>query len=139
VHLSDDAPPLLEGAGPISPETAERLACDARRLALRPHERDLVHSRVARCASYPQLRALHKRALHCQYPGCTATYHLDAHHMTPYEHGGETVLANLILLCTRHHTFVHDHHIRATGRAEKPTFHGASGRTLTTNEPHAPP
>jgi hypothetical protein len=25
VHLSEDAPPLLEGAGPLSPETAERL------------------------------------------------------------------------------------------------------------------
>ena len=36
VHLSDDAPPLLEGAGPISPETAERLACDARRLTIKP-------------------------------------------------------------------------------------------------------
>ena len=36
VHLSDDAPPLLEGAGPLSPETAERLACDARRLTIKP-------------------------------------------------------------------------------------------------------
>ena len=32
VHLSDDGPALLEGAGPLSRETAERLACDARRL-----------------------------------------------------------------------------------------------------------
>ena len=46
VHLSDDAPPLLEGAGPISPETAQRLACDARRLTIKPSGRDLVHSRV---------------------------------------------------------------------------------------------
>ena len=36
VHISDDAPPLLEGAGPLSPETAERLACDARRLTIKP-------------------------------------------------------------------------------------------------------
>ena len=57
VHLSDDEPPLLEGAGPISPETAERLACDARRLAIKPSGRDLVHSRVGRCASYPATRA----------------------------------------------------------------------------------
>ena len=35
VHLSDDAPPMLEGAGPISPETAERLTCDARRLTIK--------------------------------------------------------------------------------------------------------
>ena len=62
VHLSEDAPPLLEGAGPISPETAERLACDARRLAIKPSGRDLMHSRVGRCASYAQHRALHKRS-----------------------------------------------------------------------------
>ena len=62
VHLSDDAPPLLEGAGPLSPETAERLTCDARRLTIKPSGRDLVHSRVGRCASYAQQRALHKRS-----------------------------------------------------------------------------
>ena len=71
VHVSDDRPPLLEGAGPLSPETAERLVCDARRLAIKPSGRDLVHSRVGRCASYAQQRALHKRSAHCQYPGCT--------------------------------------------------------------------
>jgi hypothetical protein len=59
VHLSDDRPPLLEGAGPLSPETAKRLTCDARRLTIKPHGRDLVHSRVGRCASYAQQRALH--------------------------------------------------------------------------------
>ena len=69
VHVSEDAPPLLEGAGPISPETAERLGCDARRLTIKPSGRDLVHSRVGRCASYAQQRALHKRSGHCQYPG----------------------------------------------------------------------
>ena len=83
VHLSDDAPPMLEGAGPISPETAERLACDSRRLTIKLQDRDLVHSRVGRCASYPQQRALYKRSGgHCQYPGCTATRELEAHHLT---------------------------------------------------------
>ena len=74
VHLSDDGtPPLLEGSGPISPETAARLCCDARRLTIKPHGDDLVHSRVTRCASFAQMRALYKRADgHCQYPGCTA-------------------------------------------------------------------
>ena len=62
LHLSEDAPPLLEGAGPISPETAGRLGCDARRLTIKPYGRDLVHSRVGRCASYAQQRALHKRS-----------------------------------------------------------------------------
>jgi hypothetical protein len=108
VHLSDDAPPQLEGAGPISPETAERLTCDARRLTLKPSGRDLVHSRVGRCASYAQLRALHKRAPHCQAPGCTAARELEAHHLVAVEHGGRTELENLTLLCPRHHKHHHD-------------------------------
>ena len=121
VHLSDDAPPLLEGAGPLSPETAERLVCDARRLTIKPSGRDLVHSRVGRCASYAQQRALHKRSAHCQYPGCSAARELEAHHLIAVERGGKTELDNLILLCPRHHKLLHDHHIRTsgTGRAAR--------------------
>jgi hypothetical protein len=140
VHLSEDAPPLLEGVGPISPETAERVTCDARRLRIKPWGRDLVHSRIGRCASYPQLRALHKRTGgRCQYPGCTATRELQAHHMHPDADDGPTELANLILLCTRHHKLLHDHHMRAGGKAEQPAFTDAGGRAITTAQPHAPP
>jgi hypothetical protein len=52
LHLSDDEAPFLEGGGPVSPETAERLGCDTRRLTIKRNGRDLVHSRVERCASY---------------------------------------------------------------------------------------
>ena len=139
VHLSDDAPPLLEGAGPISPETAERLTCDARRLTIKLHGRDLVHSRVGRCASYPQRRALLKRSSHCQYPGCTTTHELEAHHLIAVERRGVTELANLILLCSRHHNLLHDNHIRTSGTGDQPIFEDQSGRAITANQPHAPP
>jgi hypothetical protein len=139
VHVSDDAPPSLEGAGPISPETAERLACDARRLTIRLRGRDLVHSRVGRCASYAQQRALHKRSAHCQYPGCSATRELEAHHLIAVEHGGRTELANLILLCARHHKLLHDRQICASGNAARPVFAGTGGRGVTADRPHAPP
>ncbi|MDX6631317.1 MAG: hypothetical protein QOH00_3563 [Gaiellales bacterium] len=139
VHVSDDQPPLLEDAGPLSPETAERLACDARRLAIKPSGRDLAHSRVGRCASYAQQRALHKRSSHCQYPGCSAARELEAHHLTPVEHGGKTELENLILLCPRHHKLLHDHHIRTSGNGEHPAFEDEAGRAITANQPHAPP
>ena len=139
MHLSDDAPPLLEGAGPISPETAERLACDARRLTIKPNGRDLLHSRVRRCASYAQQRALYKRSGHCQYPGCTAARELEAHHLTAVECGGRTELDNLILLCPRHHKHLHDHHIHTSGTGEHPAFADQAGRAITTNQPHAPP
>jgi hypothetical protein len=139
VQLSDDEPPLLEGAGPLSRETAERLTCDARRLTIKRHRRDLLHSRVTRCASYAQLRALHTRSGHCHYPGCTATRELQAHHLIADEHRGKTALDNLILLCPRHHKHLHDHHIHTSGSGEQPTFTDASRRAITTNQPHAPP
>ena len=139
VHLSEDAPPFLEGAGPISPETAERLTCDARRLTIKPSGRDLVHSRVGRCASYAQLRALHKRSAHCHYPGCTAVCELEAHHIRPIELGGRTELDNLMLLCPRHHKLLHDRHIRTSGTGEQPVFKADTGRAITANQPHAPP
>ncbi len=139
VHLRDDAPPLLEGAGPISAETAERLACDARRLTIKPVGRDLVHSRVGRCASYAQQRALHARASRCQYPGCTAVRELEAHHIVAVEAGGRTELVNLILLCPRHHRLLHDQHIRTSGDAAEPIFVDRAGRSITANQPHAPP
>jgi hypothetical protein len=139
VHLSDDEPPFIEGAGPISRETAERLACDARRLTIKRRGTDLVHSRVGRCASYAQLRALHKRSDHCQYPGCTAVRELEAHHLIPDEHGGRTELDNLILLCPRHHKLLHDHRIRTSGNGQQPTFADDAGRAITANQPHAPP
>ena len=139
VHLSDDAPPLLEGAGPLSPETAERLACDARRLTIKPNGPDLMHSRVGRCASYAQQRALHNRSRHCQYPACTATRELEAHHLTPIQHGGKTELDNLILLCPHHHKHLHDHHIHTTGHNHQPTFTNPHRHTITPTQPHPPP
>ena len=82
---------MLEGAGTISPETAEHLTCDARRLVIQRHGRDLLHSRVERCATYVQLRALLARDRpHCRYPGCTADRELEAHHILAVEENGET-------------------------------------------------
>jgi hypothetical protein len=48
-------------------------------------------------------------------------------------------LANLILLCPRHHKRLHDHHIRTSASGEKPVFTNPTGRLITTNQPHAPP
>jgi hypothetical protein len=139
VHVGDDAPPAIEGAGPVSAETAERLACDARRLTIKRTACDLVHSRVGRCASYAQQRALQRRSPQCQYPGCTVTRDLEAHHLIAAGRGGKTELANLILLCGRHHKHLHDHHIRTGGSGEEPTFTDQSGRAIMANRPHAPP
>ena len=72
---------------------------------------------------------------HCQYPGCTAARELEAHHLVADEHGGETELANLILLCPRHHKRLHDHHIHDQ-RHERPRVQRRAGREISVGRPH---
>jgi hypothetical protein len=43
----------------------------------------------------------------CRFPGCDHTRFLHAHHVTFWRDGGPTDLANLVLLCTRHHRLLH--------------------------------
>ena len=44
----------------------------------------------------------------CSFPGCTHTRFLHGHHWRHWLHGGETSLANLLLLCPFHHGLVHE-------------------------------
>jgi hypothetical protein len=39
----------------------------------------------------------------CRFPGCSRRRRLQAHHLRPVADGGRTDLANLVLLCSRHH------------------------------------
>ena len=43
----------------------------------------------------------------CRFPSCTATRNLHAHHVVFWRDGGKTDLANLVLVCSRHHTLIH--------------------------------
>ena len=43
----------------------------------------------------------------CRFPGCTRHLKLHVHHVRFWSDDGLTDLANLILLCSRHHTLVH--------------------------------
>jgi len=53
----------------------------------------------ARLASAAQRTALAFRDRHCTYPGCMRppTWSLHAHHRTPFQQGGATVVKNLSL------------------------------------------
>ncbi len=44
----------------------------------------------------------------CQFPGCNNHRFLHSHHVEHWSSGGETSLDNLMLLCTKHHTLVHE-------------------------------
>jgi len=94
-------PPVVELAdGPVSvsAETARRLSCDASVLEA---------GRRMRTIPARLRRSLTTRDGHCTFPGCEAR-RCDAHHVVHWADGGPTVLDNLVLLCRRHHTLVHD-------------------------------
>jgi hypothetical protein len=116
VHLDASTGAARLGGGPEIPDsTAERLACDARVQALlndRTGNR-MYLGRARRLASPAQIAALTVRDGHgCQFPGCTHTRHLQAHHVQHWLHGGRTDVDNLILICSFHHQVIHDHGYR---------------------------
>jgi 5-methylcytosine-specific restriction endonuclease McrA len=89
----------LEDGSALSPETARRLACDA----------SLVRNgRKTRTIAPALRRALRARDRGCRFPGCENRRFLDAHHVHHWARGGATTLANLVLLCRRHHRLVHE-------------------------------
>jgi hypothetical protein len=53
-------------------------------------------------------RALWSRDRGCSFPGCRHARYVDAHHIQHWADGGDTDLDNLRLLCTYHHTLVHE-------------------------------
>jgi hypothetical protein len=54
-------------------------------------------------------RALSIRDGGCAVPGCDADpSRCEAHHITYWEHHGETSISNMVLLCGKHHHMVHE-------------------------------
>ena len=101
----------LDSGEAICVETARRILCDCGivRILTAGTSEPIDVGRKTRVISPALRRALEFRDRHCQYPGCTrpASWS-DAHHMHSWIDGGPTSLANLVLLCRRHHTLVHE-------------------------------
>ena len=93
----------------VSAETSRRMSCDAA-LVMMSGEGDGpddVKSRRTRTIPAAVRRALAARDRTCRFPGCTSR-RCDAHHIEHWADGGATRLANLVLLCRRHHRAVHE-------------------------------
>jgi hypothetical protein len=108
VDASEGAGALEDGPA-LAPETSERLACDASIVEM--VERDgvpLSVGRKRRTIPPAMRRVLQSRDRRCCFPGCENRRFLHAHHIRHWAHGGETRLDNLVLLCSRHHRFVHE-------------------------------
>lgn len=100
----------IEDGPPIHPETAARLACEARvQLVVEDVRGDAVSVSPAR--RYPPVwmaRQLRHRDRGCVFPGCGTRSYTVAHHVRPWSRGGPTTLENLALLCSFHHRLVHE-------------------------------
>ncbi|MYH51903.1 MAG: DUF222 domain-containing protein, partial [Gemmatimonadetes bacterium] len=120
----------------VSAETSRRMACDAARVAMGHRDGEVVSvGRRTRTIPPHIRRALEERDRGCRYPGCASRF-TEAHHVKHWADGGETSLANTILLCRRHHRLVHEGGTRmAVDRDGKAAFFTREGAVLGGSPP----
>jgi hypothetical protein len=108
--LTPSTLPELDGL-PVEPVTVRRLACDAGviPMVLGSDGEALDIGRATRAIPPSLRRALDRRDGGCSWRGCDLPPSwCDGHHIVHWADGGSTSLDNLILLCRRHHTAIHE-------------------------------
>ena len=122
VMQADTGAARLEGAGPISTETAERLMCDGSVSVLSVDRKGaaLDLGRSHRLASEPQRRALGARYTKCAAPGCNWEVRFcEPHHLDEWANGGGTKVDRMVPLCTvKHHPLVHEGGWKVVAKAD---------------------
>ena len=102
-------PPAVDGTR-LDRTTTDRLLCDAalHRVLTQGRSAILDYGTATRAIPAPLYNALVLRDGHCRFPGCDRPHNwCEGHHIQPWQHGGPTNLANLVLLCSRHHHLLH--------------------------------
>lgn len=102
---AEQAGVLVDGTKVTAGEL-RRLLCDADivPVVLGGSSEVLDAGRAQRLVTPEIRRALGLRDGGCVFPGCGAPEVVcEAHHIAPWWAGGETVVSNLVLLCTHHH------------------------------------
>ncbi len=111
VHVDEAAlNEAFGGKSDLPIESVRRIGCDTRVIRVIENEAgDPVNvGRKHRVVSPPLKRALLSRDRCCRFPGCTHDKWLDAHHVKHWINGGETSLANILLICSHHHRLLHE-------------------------------
>ncbi|MFA9428985.1 HNH endonuclease signature motif containing protein [Egicoccus sp. AB-alg2] len=99
----------LPGAPPaLTPLALRRLADDCRMQFVLTDGHEVLGISAPTASIPARLRqAVLARDQGCRFPGCRMpAAWTDLHHVIPREHGGHTVVHNLVALCRRHHTAV---------------------------------
>jgi hypothetical protein len=130
----DGSTSVMDHVGPVDPETARRLACDAsiRRVVMAGRSEPLDVGRRTSVISPGLRRAVVLRDRQCRFPGCDCPHTwCDAHHVIHWADGGPTALANLVLLCRRHDRMVHQRGGFRLGLEDgRPVFRRPDGSVL---------
>ena len=103
---------MTDAGAELPPEIVRRMACDAEiiPMILDSPGGSADAGRSRRTVSLRLRRLLVARDRHCRWPGChEPPSRCDAHHIWHWIDGGPTDLDNLVLLCHRHHHFLHQH------------------------------
>jgi len=111
VHVDQSALAGDGGRSALPVESVKRLCCDGYAVVITENERGepLNIGRKTRVVPTAIQRALRARDNNCcTFPGCRNRRYLHSHHVEHWSNGGETSLDNLMLLCTKHHTLVHE-------------------------------
>jgi len=111
VHVDQSALAGGEGRSALPIESVKRLCCDSHALVITEDDKGepLSIGRKSRIVPTAMQRALRARDGNCcTFPGCHNQRFLHNHHVKHWSNNGETNLENLMLLCTRHHTLVHE-------------------------------
>jgi hypothetical protein len=137
VHIDAEALESGEGSGELSAggvvpaQVVRKLACDARiETVLEASAGAVGIGRARRQIPAHLLRYLKKRDGGCRFPGCARRRHLHAHHIKHWVNGGPTDITNLVMVCNRHHSLLHEGGWSLSGNPEPGPGRGSSLRFL---------
>ena len=111
IHVDQSALAGDVGRSSVPIETVKRLCCDGNAVVLTETKdgEPLSIGRKSRVIPKGIERAVRARDKHtCRFPGCRNKRFVDIHHIEHWANGGETAVDQLISLCTKHHTLMHE-------------------------------
>ena len=115
IHVDQTALAGDVGRSSVPLETVKRLCCDGQAVVLTEAENGepLSIGRKSRVVPKGIERAVRSRDRNtCRFPGCNNTRFVEIHHIEHWANGGETATHQLMLLCSKHHTLLHEGRFR---------------------------
>ncbi|HEU5055588.1 MAG TPA: DUF222 domain-containing protein [Kofleriaceae bacterium] len=133
LHISAaDLQGVTELGDGISAEVCRRALCDAGVVPMLEDERGRTIDVGRKTRTIPAAlgRALAARDGGCRFPGCSNRRFVDGHHIVHWIDGGVTSLDNTVLLCRRHHRYIHECGFSVERRGEELVFRDPRGAPL---------